>query len=88
MATYKNNGGELVFPSLFDADGNVLVVASGATFEAIEGLVIDGVENVSVVSSVKSDVVSPSVDAVIPVEPVVDPVADPAPVETPVEGTK
>ena len=44
MATYKNNGGELVLPTLFNADGNVLVVAPGETFDAPDGLVIAGVE--------------------------------------------
>lgn len=43
MATYKNNGGELVFPTLTDGDGNVLVVAPGSTFEAPDGLTVDGV---------------------------------------------
>lgn len=55
MATYKNNGGELVFPTLTDLDNNVLVVASGATFEAPEGLVIDGVELIKTPKS-KSEV--------------------------------
>ena len=44
MATYKNNGGELVFPTLFDAKGNVLIVAPGETFDAPDGLQIVGVE--------------------------------------------
>lgn len=44
MATYKNNGGELVFPTLFDNDGNVLTVSAGATFDGPEGLQVDGVE--------------------------------------------
>lgn len=44
MATYKNNGGELVLPTLFDGDGNVLTVPAGGTFDAPDGLVIAGVE--------------------------------------------
>ena len=44
MATYKNLGGELVFPTLTDSKGNVLVVASGDTFEAPAGLIVDGFE--------------------------------------------
>lgn len=85
MASYKNNGGELVFPALFDANGDVLVVKAGASFVGPDGLVIDGVESVSVVSEAKSDSVAPSVDAPISAEPVVDQVTDPA---TPVEETK
>ena len=44
MATYKNLGGELVFPTLTDSKGNVLVVASGDTFEAPAGLTVAGIE--------------------------------------------
>lgn len=47
MATYKNNGGDLVFPTLMDADGNVLVVAAGETFTAPDGLIVDGVSPVT-----------------------------------------
>jgi hypothetical protein len=47
MATYKNNGAELVFPTLTDPDGNVLVVAPGATFEAPDKLDVAGVVAVS-----------------------------------------
>jgi ribosomal protein L1 len=47
MATYKNLGGELVFPTLTDSKGNVLVVASGETFEALAGLKVAGVELVT-----------------------------------------
>ena len=85
MASYKNNGGELVFPTLFDSLGNVLVVDSGASFEAPDGLVIDGVENVSTVSSIKSDPVVPSVDTSVPAEPVVEPVTPAEPEVTPAE---
>lgn len=39
MATYKNTGAAaLTFPTLQDADGNVLVVEAGATFDAPDGL--------------------------------------------------
>lgn len=44
MATYKNLGGELVFPTLTDSKGNVLIVASGDTFEAPAGLLVGGIE--------------------------------------------
>jgi hypothetical protein len=44
MATYKNNGGELILPTLFDGDGNVLTVPAGGTFDAPDGLQILGVE--------------------------------------------
>lgn len=47
MATYKNNGGELVFPFLTDADGNVLVVEAGSTFTAPDGLLVDSVSVVT-----------------------------------------
>ena len=49
MATYKNLGGELVFPTLTDSKGDVLVVAPGDTFEAPAGLLVDGVELVKTV---------------------------------------
>jgi tripartite-type tricarboxylate transporter receptor subunit TctC len=39
MATYKNvTAAAVTFPTLKDADGNVLVVEAGATFEGPEGL--------------------------------------------------
>lgn len=43
MASYKNEGADLEFPTLRDKDGNVLVVPAGAVFEAPEGLSLDGV---------------------------------------------
>ena len=43
MAKYVNNGGDRVFPFLTDADGNVLLVLSGNTFTAPDGLTVDGV---------------------------------------------
>jgi hypothetical protein len=46
VATYKNNGGEMVFPFLFDKAGNVLVVQAGDTFDAPDGLIVDGIEPV------------------------------------------
>ena len=67
MATYKNNGEQtLIFPSLQDADGNVLVVNAGDTFDGPEDLSAVGV------SLAKPSKSAPVVDA-----PVVD-----APVET------
>ena len=45
MAKYVFKGeGSLTFPTLKDADGNVLVVNKGDVFEAPTGLVADGVE--------------------------------------------
>jgi len=45
MAKYVFKGeGSLTFPTLKDADGNVLVVSKGDVFEAPAGLVVDGVE--------------------------------------------
>jgi len=39
MATYKNiTAAAVTFPTLKDADGNVLVVEAGATFEGPDGL--------------------------------------------------
>jgi hypothetical protein len=44
MATYKNtNEYELTFPSLQDADGNVLVVEAGGTFDGPDGLTNAGI---------------------------------------------
>lgn len=44
MATFTYNGvADLVFPTLRDADGNVLVVKTGDTFEGPDDLVADGV---------------------------------------------
>jgi hypothetical protein len=43
MASYRNDGPELEFPTLRNADGGVLVVPAGAVFEGPEGLVLDGV---------------------------------------------
>jgi hypothetical protein len=42
MATYKYSGSEMVFPSLFDKDGNVLVVKDGDTFDGPDGLTNEG----------------------------------------------
>jgi len=48
MATYIYKGeNALTFPTLKDADGNVLVVSKGDVFDAPEGLVADGVETSS-----------------------------------------
>lgn len=45
MAKYVFKGeGSLTFPTLKNADGNVLVVSKGDVFEAPTGLVADGVE--------------------------------------------
>jgi hypothetical protein len=55
MASYKNNGGDLVFPTLMDADGNVLTVLSGETFEAPDGLTVAGVEVVKNSKNVKGE---------------------------------
>lgn len=39
MATYKNiTAAAVTFPTLKDADGNVLVVEAGGTFEGPDGL--------------------------------------------------
>jgi hypothetical protein len=39
MATYKNiTAAAVIFPTLKDANGNVLVVEAGATFEGPDGL--------------------------------------------------
>jgi len=39
MATYKNiTAAAVTFPTLKDADGNVLVVEAGATFDGPDGL--------------------------------------------------
>jgi hypothetical protein len=44
MATYKNNGEQtLIFPSLLDADGNVLVVEAGQSFDGPDDLSAVGV---------------------------------------------
>lgn len=44
MASYIYSGaGDLTFPTLRDADGNVLVVKTGDTFEGPDGLTADGV---------------------------------------------
>ena len=44
MASYIYNGdADLVFPTLFDANGNVLVVKPGDTFDGPDGLSADGV---------------------------------------------
>ena len=44
MASYTYNGAnDLVFPFLFDANGDVLVVKTGDTFEGPDGLTADGV---------------------------------------------
>ena len=48
MASYINKGGVIEFPSLQDSNGNVLVVKSGETFEAPEGLNVDGIEPVKI----------------------------------------
>ena len=46
MAIYVNNTASAVtFPSLTDADGNVLVAEAGATFEAPDGLIVDGISS-------------------------------------------
>jgi len=48
MAQYQNNTGEdLIFPSLFDDNGNVLVATAGSTFTAPDGLVLDGISVVT-----------------------------------------
>ena len=48
MTRYKNNNDhDLVFPSLFDADGNVLVVAAGETFDSADAIVASGVDVVA-----------------------------------------
>lgn len=47
MANYINNGSDRVFPTLMDADGNVLMVLTGATFTAPDGLVVDGIDVVT-----------------------------------------
>jgi hypothetical protein len=63
MATYKNDGEQtLIFPSLLDADGNVLVVEAGATFDAPDDLTAVGVSLVVGKASKSA-----------PVEPVVEP---------------
>ena len=58
MADYLNNGGDVVFPTLLDADGNVLLVLHGDTFTAPDGLVVD---SVSVVGAPAETPVEPEV---------------------------
>lgn len=73
MANYINKGSDLVFPTLTDADGNVLLVLNGDTFTAPDGLVVDGIE-------IASTRTSRSTPAQAAVEAIVDPVVD-APAE-------
>jgi hypothetical protein len=54
MADYVNNGGDVIFPALFDADGNVLLVRNGATFTAPDGLIANGIEVVTATPTAKS----------------------------------
>lgn len=65
MATYVFKGeGSVAFPTLKDADGNVLVVSKGDVFEAPEGLEISGVE-VSTAKIGKAKVADPEPTPVV-----------------------
>ena len=80
MATYINKGGEVVFPTLFDADGNVLLVRNGATFTGPDGITVDGIEIVPAKGKAAPVVEAPVEE--IPAEPVIDLAPEEAPVES------
>jgi hypothetical protein len=79
MATYKYDGADtLVFPSLFDANGAVLVVNQGDKFDAPDGIVGNGIS----VASGKASKSAPVVEDTPAVDPApAEDIADPAPTD-------